>query len=513
MQSESQATLVQDEQELVLNMEGIYKAFPGVQALDCVDFQLQKGEVHVLLGENGAGKSTLVKILSGAHLKDEGKIQINGTVVEINNPNDSTELGIRMVYQDLNLLPRLSIGENIFLENLPKHRFTRFVNWEYIYEKSSEILSELDFKLNPRTWIAKLSVADRQMVEIAKALMFNASIIILDEPTSSLSEEDTQKLFSMIRKVKTKGVSIIYISHRLPEVMQIGDRCTVLRDGKKVGTVDLRDCTVEDLIEMMLGKKMSEKFGSKVEREIGNEILRVENLTSKGLFHDISFSLQEGEILGISGLVGAGKTEVAHTVFGAKTFDSGKIIVNGKVVHIDSPERAISEGICLLPEDRKNEGLCPRLSVKHNISLPSIKRFSIYSFIQKKREQKDTQALVERLNIKTPSINRWVQFLSGGNQQRTVLAKWLMMDVKIYIFDEPTRGIDVGAKTEVYNLIRILAKQKKGVIVISTEIPEIIAISDRILVMCNGEINARLKSEEATKEKILYYATGHKVRE
>jgi ribose transport system ATP-binding protein len=504
---------VKKNNDVVLDMIGICKAFPGVQALDHVDFQVRRGKVHTLVGENGAGKSTLIKILSGACKKDEGKIFLNGREIEINAPTDSNALGIRTVYQELNLLPHLSIAENIFMENLPKRRFIRFIDRKTMYEKSSKILAEFGLEMHPRTWIQKLSVAERQMIEIARAMMFDASIIIFDEPTSSLTMEETKKLFEMIDRVKKKGVSIIYISHRLPEVMEVGDHCTVLRDGKYAGTLDVKSCSSDDLIELMLGKKLIEKFGVKVEKSIKGELLKVENLTTKGVFKDISFSLKEGEILGFAGLVGSGRTEVVKAIAGADHYDSGRIYVGGREVNIYSPNDAINEGICLLPEDRKNEGLCPRLSVKANMSLPSLPSLTKYGFIKKKKEKQIIENLVQKLDIKTPSINRWVQFLSGGNQQKTVVAKWLMMDAKIYIFDEPTRGIDVGAKTEVYNLIRMLAKNNKGVIVISTEIPEILAISDNIIVMCGGELTARLANSKATRETILYHATGHKDEE
>ena len=497
-----------EKNNIFLSMKGICKEYPGVKALDSVDFQLRKGEVHVLLGENGAGKSTLVKILSGAIVADKGEIQINGSEVRINNPNDSTRLGIRIVYQELNTIPRLSIGENIFLEDLPRRRFTKFVNFDYIYKKSSEILSDFNLEVNPRVWANDVSMSYRQMVEIAKALIFDARIIIFDEPTSSLSGEEIKELFSMIEKVKARGVSVIYISHRLSEVLEIGDRCTILRNGKKIKTLDLKNQKEENLIELMLGKKLNEKFGNSiVSKKIGKETLRVENINSRGLFSDVSFNLKQGEILGITGILGSGKTEIAKALFGVDPLDSGKIIIEGKEEKISSPIDAINKGICLLPEDRKNEGLCQRLSVKDNITLPSMKKFSIFGFLRTRKEREETRVLIDRLVIKTPSMNQLVQYLSGGNQQKTVLAKWLMMNADIYIFDEPTRGIDVGAKTEVYNLIRNLSKQKKSVIFISTEIPEIIAVSDRIIVMHNGKVNARFDSKEATMDKILYHST------
>ena len=434
--------------EYILEMKNISKQFPGVKALNNVQLKIKKGEVHVLVGENGAGKSTLMKILNGVYSKDTGEIIFKGKPMEIRNPREAQEAGISIIYQELNLIPKLSIAENIFLGREPLKK-NRMIDWKLIYKNTEELLIRLDIDLDPTTKINRLGIAQQQMIEIAKALSFKSDVIVMDEPTSALTDKEINKLFTVIKQLKKSGVAIIYISHRLEEIKQIGDRLTVLRDGNYIGTYEVKDIDIDTIIQLMVGRKVDEKY-PKEHAEISDTVLDVCNLKNAKL-KNISFSLKKGEILGLAGLMGAGRTELARAIFGADPIDSGEIYINGIKKNITSPLDAITNGIGLLPEDRRTQGLVQKMSVLENITLPSLDSFVDRIFLKKKRETIKSREFIEQVNIKTPSPFSKVSFLSVGNQQKVVLAKWLCANVEIIIFDEPTRGIDVGAKVEIYN--------------------------------------------------------------
>lgn len=487
-----------------LKMHHITKAFPGVLALDNMQLEVEAGEVHILLGENGAGKSTLMKILSGAHKKDGGTIQIEGQEVEIRSPKHAQELGVGIIYQELNLIPHLSVGENIFLAREPKW-IGSIINQKKLHHKAQNILNDLGLKLKSTDLVQNLSVAEQQMVEVAKALSLDAKILVMDEPTSALAEEEIEHLFKTINLLRKKGVSIIYISHRMKELFEIGDRVTVFRDGKYINTFDIKTVNKDTLIQNMVGRKLENQF-PKEKAPIGNEILNVENLNINGVLHNINLTLKKGEVLGIAGLMGSGRTELAKAIFGALKTTSGGLLIHGQKTTIKSPYQAISKKIGFLTEDRKQEGLVLILPVKENITLASLDKLSKLNWLRQKSEKKISEDYVQELNIKTPSIKQQVQFLSGGNQQKVVLSKWLCSEAEIFIFDEPTRGIDVGAKVEIYKIMNTLCKQGKAIIMISSELPEILGMSDRILVMNHGKITGQLSAENATQEKILELA-------
>ena len=489
----------------VLEMLNIRKTFPGVVALDDVNFDLSKGEIHVLLGENGAGKSTLMKILSGAYQKTAGRILIEGREVEIKSPRHARQLGISTIYQELNLIPHLSAAENIFLGREPAS--LGFIDRSAIHQASASILKGLGVELDPRTRVAQLGIAQQQMVEIAKAISLDAGILIMDEPTSALTEREIAELFARMRTLRAAGVSIVYISHRLEELFEIGDRVTVLRDGRLVGTHNIRDISKPDLIRLMVNRELTSQF-PKVAAEQGEEVLRVEGLNRNGVLHDVSFSLRRGEVLGIAGLLGSGRTELARAIFGVDRIDSGQIYIKGEPRQVGCPRDAIDLRIGLLTEDRKTQGLVPLLSTKANICLPSVDRFSRYGFVSAGEETRAANRYVRDLRIKTAGIDQKVLFLSGGTQQKVVLSKWLCCEAEIFIFDEPTRGIDVGSKAEIYQLMNELTASGVAIIMISSELPEILGMSDRILVMHRGRIAAEFAAEEATQERILQSALG-----
>ena len=490
----------------ILQMKHICKSFPGVLALHNINFELRKGEIHVLLGENGAGKSTLMKILSGAYQKTSGEIFIDGENVEIKSPRRAQELGISIIYQEFNLIPQLTLGENIFLGREPKV-CSGVINKKKIFKDAKKILSELGLDINPNSVVRKLGVAQQQMVEVAKALSLDARIMIMDEPTSTLTEQEIKELFITIRRLKEKGVSIIYISHRLEELFEIGECVTILRDGENVGTYNINEVTKSQLIRLMVGRELKEQF-PKQKAKIGEEVLRTEHLNKGNALKDISFSLHRGEVLGIAGLLGSGRTELARAIFGVDKIDSGRIFLKNQFINIDCPRKAINSRIGFITEDRRSQGLVLILSVKDNVSLPSVERLSSFGILKLKQEDELVKSYVKRLRIKTPSLNQRVMFLSGGNQQKVVLSKWLCSEARILIFDEPTRGIDVGAKVEIYQLMNKLTAEGVAVIMISSELPEILGMSDRILVMHQGRIAKEFSVEEATEEKILHYALG-----
>jgi len=486
---------------LMLRMEGIVKDFPGVRALDRVDFDLEPGEVHVLLGENGAGKSTLIKILAGLYAKDAGRILLDGREVEIESPRRARELGVRTIYQELQLVPQLSVAENIFLGEEPL-RGPRMIDREHMVAVSADLLHGLGRTLDPRIPVEELSVADRQMVEITKAIRARCRIMVMDEPTSSLDQEEIKALFAVIARLRGQGVGIIYISHRLDEVGAIGDRVTILRDGHHVHTGPVRDLKVEDIIRLMVGRELKAKFPWEP-RQPGEEVLRVEGLGRHGAFRDVSFALRRGEILGLAGLVGAGRTEFARVLLGVDRADRGHVVIGGHRLRPRSPRDTIRRGLGLLPEDRKNQGVIQLLSVAANITLVSLRRLVRWLLLDRRQEAGLAREYADRLNIITPRLERQVRYLSGGNQQKVVLAKWLCSGAQVLIFDEPTRGIDVGAKYEVHRLMVDLARRGTGVLMISSELPEILGMSDRILVMREGRVTGEFSRAEATQEKIL----------
>ncbi len=499
----------------VLEMRGIRKTFPGVVALDGVDLTLEPGVVHMLLGENGAGKSTLMKVLSGAYRKDAGEIRVNGRPVEIGDPRDALALGIRVIYQELNLVEQLSVAENIFLGALPA-RAGGLVDWTTLYTNTERLLSDLGMSIDPRTRVSRLGLAHRQMVEIAKALAASAeasasqgspvTVLVMDEPTSALTSREVEQLFALIERLTSRGVAIVYITHRLDEVFRIGRRITVLRDGRHVTTRGIDEVTVGELVRLMANRDLTEHF-PKVRAPIGAERLRVEGLTRKPVLTDISFSVRAGEIVGVAGLLGAGRTELARAIFGADAFDTGRVILDGQAVRFDGPADAIARGIGLLPEDRKAHGVVGSLTMARNMALPHGRRVSRFGLIGRKREEELARPIAEELRVKaTPTQH--VRLLSGGNQQKVVLGKWLAGDVRLFIFDEPTRGIDVGSKVEIYHLMNRLTARGAGILMISSELPELLGMSDRILVMHRGRMQAELSAGEATEERVLSAALG-----
>ncbi|HHW48118.1 MAG TPA: sugar ABC transporter ATP-binding protein [Clostridiaceae bacterium] len=491
-------------------MEGISKSFPGVKALDKCRISLNKGEVHALVGENGAGKSTLMKILTGVYTKDEGRILIDGKEAVINNPRDAQKYGISIIHQELNLMPHLTVAQNIFIgrESFQKNRI--LLNDKELNRKTEELLKLFNLDIKPTVKVSELTVAKRQMIEIIKAISYNSRILIMDEPTAALSETEVEELFRTIRRLKNDGVGIIYISHRLAELKQIADRVTVMRDGKYIDTVNIDDVTVDDIVKMMVGRNI---FVSAPEVNASDDApiaLEVRGISRGKLVKNVSFKLKQGEILGIAGLMGAGRTETARAIFGADPRDAGEIYVNGKLVDIKTPTDAVNAGIAYLSEDRKQFGLALGLDVETNIALAYFKKFTkLFGFVDTKKTSENAEEMVRKLQIKTPSVKQKVKNLSGGNQQKVVLGKWLTRNCNILIFDEPTRGIDVGAKSEVYSLLNDLAKQGKAIIVISSELPEIIRISHRVLVMCEGRITGEVSGDEITQENIMTLATKH----
>jgi len=487
-------------------MINISKLFPGVKALDDVTFKVKAGEIHALVGENGAGKSTLMKILDGVYKADTGKIIVNNEEVKINNTNDAKSLKIGLIFQEFNLIPSLSVSENIFLGSLKRTR-ARLVDWKSINKKSGELLRSLDFDINPRTIIDDLSVAEKQLVEIAKALASDSNIIIMDEPTSSLTSKEIDKLFAIIKGLKSKGFTIIYISHRLEEIFYIADSVTVLRDGKVISTRKVTDETKNSIVEKMVGRPITMEFPER-NSNIGEVILEVEDLCSDKL-KNISFKLHKGEILGISGLVGSGRTELAEAIFGEEPPRSGKVKIKGKPIRIRSTVQAKKNKIALIPEDRKEEGLVLNFSILLNSTVCNLDKIkSKLGILSSRKEKKYTSEMIKKLGIRTPSINQKTLNLSGGNQQKTVIAKWLFAEPDILIMDEPTRGIDVGAKFEIYQLMNAMVAESKAIIMISSELPEVLGMSDRLMVMSNGRVQSILDKEEYDANIVMEKSIG-----
>lgn len=491
--------------ETIVSMKNISKNFPGVKALDHVQFELRSGEVMALLGENGAGKSTLMKILSGVYTRDEGSLEIFGKEYGDLTPRQAQEIGVAIIHQELNMCRHLSVAENMFLGR-EKAKAGVLSNAQ-MEEEAAKILEELKIDMDPGQVVGELPVSKQQMVVIAKALSTHARILIMDEPTSALTAREIEDLFRIIRDLKAKGCGIVYISHRLEELSHIVDRVTIMRDGQFITSMNFRDTTLDEIIANMVGREIKEKF-PRVSCEKGKKVLEVRNLNAGHMVRNVNFSLYEGEIVGFAGLMGAGRTETTRAIFGVDPKEGGEIILDGKPVTIRKPEDAIRAGIVLAPEDRKKDGLCTKLSIRHNIALPNLDLIcNKFGVINSQKELEMCDRVVENLKVKTPSVEVNTGNLSGGNQQKVVVGKWLARNSRVVIFDEPTRGIDVAAKVEIYNLMNDLKKQGIAVMFVSSEMPEVMGIADRIIVMCDGRITGEMSAEEATQSGILTLAT------
>ncbi len=491
--------------ETIVSMKNISKNFPGVKALDHVQFELRSGEVMALLGENGAGKSTLMKILSGVYTRDEGSLEIFGKEYGDLTPRQAQEIGVAIIHQELNMCRHLSVAENMFLGR-EKVKAGVLSNAQ-MEEEAARILEELKIDMDPGQVVGELPVSKQQMVEIAKALSTHARILIMDEPTSALTAREIEDLFRIIRDLKAKGCGIVYISHRLEELSHIVDRVTIMRDGQFITSMNFKDTTLDEIIANMVGREIKEKF-PRVSCRKGKKILEVRNLNAGHMVRNVNFSLYEGEIVGFAGLMGAGRTETTRAIFGVDPKEGGEIILDGKPVTIRKPEDAIRAGIVLAPEDRKKDGLCTKLSIRHNIALPNLDLIcNKFGVINSQKELEMCDRVVENLKVKTPSVEVNTGNLSGGNQQKVVVGKWLARNSRVVIFDEPTRGIDVAAKVEIYNLMNDLKKQGIAVMFVSSEMPEVMGIADRIIVMCDGRITGEMSAEEATQSGILTLAT------
>lgn len=492
--------------EVILTMNGIDKSFPGVHALDHVNLEVKKGEVHALMGENGAGKSTLMKVLTGIYTKDEGSITYEGKEVEFSNPRDAQAAGIVIVHQELNMMNHLTVAQNIFIGR--EMMSGKLISDKKMNEEAKKLFDKLNIDIDPTEKMGRLTVGKQQMCEIAKAISHDAKVIVFDEPSAALTEAEIDELFKIIRDLREKQLGIVYISHRMDEIKVITDRVTVMRDGSYVGTLITEDCTKDDIINMMVGRVIYED--PKTESNVAPDapvVLKVEHLSAGKMVKDVSFELRKGEILGFSGLMGAGRTETARALFGADPKESGDVYVNGEKVEIKSPMDAVKQGIGYLSEDRKRYGIVVQKTISENSTLASLDNYMNGIFINKKKEAEVAQKYVESLKTKTPSVEQLVVNLSGGNQQKVVIAKWLVKDCDILIFDEPTRGIDVGAKSEIYHLMNELVAEGKSIIMISSEMTEILRMSDRIVVMCEGRKTGEMSIEEATQEKIMHAAT------
>lgn len=491
---------------VVLRMEGISKEFPGVKALDKVNLNVYEGKVMALLGENGAGKSTLMKILSGVYQKSEGELFLHQNLLEVSGPKDAMEKGIAIIHQELNLVEGLSIGENIYMGRAPKS-FGR-IDWKTLYQSSEALLKRLNLELDPKTLVKNLSIGHKQMVEIAKALSFDAQIIIMDEPTDALTEKEAESLFKVIQDLRNQGKSIVYISHRLPEIFEICDDITVLRDGQFIGESSVQAIDEDKLIQMMVGRKLEDQYPY-LEKNSVETIFEVKKLEN-ALVHDIAFSLRRGEILGVAGLMGAGRTELAKSIYGAIKHTENEIYLEGQKLIINDEADALKQGIAYVSEDRKKDGLILGMSVKKNMSLSSLKHFSNGVQINKRDEEEMVNHYKDSMRIKTPSIEQKVKNLSGGNQQKVSIGKALSCKPKVLILDEPTRGVDVGAKKEIYELMNAFKDKGMGILMISSEIPEILGVCDRVMVMHEGRIVGILDRHDATQEKIMRLALGVK---
>jgi ribose transport system ATP-binding protein len=492
----------------LLSLTGVSKEFPGVKALNNVHFDLNKGEVHAIIGENGAGKSTLMKILSGIYKKDTGDIVYQGNHVNVSSPLEAHKLGISIIHQELNLMPDLTVAQNIFIGREDRRKGRVFLDNAKLNKAAKDLLAELELALDPKQKVGELTIAKQQMVEIAKAVSYRGEVIIMDEPTSSLTPAETDALFKIIRTLKAAGKGVVYISHRLEELNKITDRITVLRDGEYVKTLNTSETSIPEVISLMVGRKVDQDQRPDPRPQSSEVVLKVEGISDLNLLRDVSFDLRKGEILGFAGLMGAGRTELARALIGADPKTSGKVFLDGKEVKIKSPSDAVKAGIGYLSEDRKKYGLLLIQNITFNVILSSIPAFSNkFGFLKTKPAASIVRDAIKQLSIRTPSENQFVKNLSGGNQQKVVIAKWLTRDCNILIFDEPTRGIDVGAKDEIYRLLTKLASEGKSIIMISSELPEILRMSDRIAVMCEGKLTGIIDNKEADQNKIMQYAT------
>ncbi|MDA3955911.1 sugar ABC transporter ATP-binding protein [Oceanispirochaeta sp.] len=496
--------------EWILEARGIEKDFPGVRALDGVDLQIREGEVHALVGENGAGKSTLMLVLSGIYQPDGGVIYLEGEKIHFSSPHDANHKGISIVFQELSLIQGLSIAENIFANRQPVGKMN-MIDWDALHTQTKELLALFDLQdLNPATPVRELSVANQQVIEIIKAISFNPRVLILDEPTSSLTEHEVTQLFENIRKLKKKGLSFIYISHHLSEIFEIADRVSILRDGQYVCSAEVSEIDEDFLVNNMVGRTISNMYGQRKEDQIiGTELLKVENLSRKGFFENISFSIKAGEIVGMAGLVGAGRTEVGRSIFGAEVPESGQVSLDGRILNIKNPKDAIHYGVGYLSEDRKTQGLILDFSITQNLVANHLEDFTSPSgFLNEAHIQKFAAESKDEFGIMTPSLDQKLAKLSGGNQQKVLVGAWMGIKPRLLIVDEPTRGVDVGAKSEIYNLLRNLADRGVGILMISSDLPEILGMSDRILVMQSGKLVGTVQGDQATEESIMTLAAG-----
>lgn len=494
--------------DYVLELKGITKAFPGVKALDRVHFQLKKGEIHALMGENGAGKSTFIKIITGVHFPDEGEIILNGVRTQINSPKDAQRLGIAAIYQHVTCFPDLSVTENIFMGHEKVSKRTKRIRWNEMHEEAKQLLQELGSNLDPRTKMGALSVAQQQIVEIAKALSMRARIIIMDEPTAALTARESEELYRIAEKLRDDGASIIFISHRFEDMYRLASKVTVFRDSRYIGSWGVKEISNEALIVAMVGRQITQMFPQR-SAEPGEEVLRVEGLGKTGYFADVSFSLRRGEILGLTGLVGAGRTEVCQALFGITTPDQGRVFLRGEEIVVRHPWQAMEAGIGYLPEDRQKQGLVLDWGIGRNITLSALDQLSRRGWVDEKKEAKLAKTLAEKVQVKAQSIFDLASTLSGGNQQKVVVAKLLTAHLDVLILDEPTKGVDVGAKSAIYDMISELAAQGYGIIMVSSEMPEVIGMSDRIIVMREGRVTATLEAANVTQAGILEAAMAN----
>ena len=483
-----------------LSLKNIKKEFPGVLALDDVSLEAKAGRVHALMGENGAGKSTLIKILAGAYNKDQGRILFDDKEVNIDNPNDSLNLGIKVVYQEIALIPEFTVGENIFLEKFPVNSLG-IVNWKKLYNDCNNLLKKIGFNLNVKEKVANLSISEQQIVEIARAIFQNASVVVMDEPTSSLTPNEIEKLFEVIENLKKNNIAIIYITHKIDEIFKIANEVTVLRDGKLISHRDIKDTSEEILIQDMVGRKVEQKFDRPV-KSFDKVLMNIKNISTKSKLKDISFNLYKGEILGFFGLMGAGRTELAKAIYGYDNISNGSIEIDGQTLKKFNTQTMVKNGVGYVTEDRKGEGIIKDMNLRENMSLPSLEIFEKLFTINKNKEKKISNEYIDKFEVKTPSSERLITLLSGGNQQKILLSRWLIRNLKIIILDEPTRGVDIGAKTEILRLINDLAKDGLSVILMTSEMNDLLTLSDRIIVMAGGKISKEFDRNEATQEEI-----------